>query len=51
MVGAPAAASTQDWHSRTERCWGCTLQVPGYTLLPGRGLFSFGRYNCSESLR
>ncbi|EFN56522.1 hypothetical protein CHLNCDRAFT_144136 [Chlorella variabilis] len=26
-------------------------QVPGYTLLPGRGLFSFGRYNCSESLR
>lgn len=51
MVGAPAAASTQGWHRHTERCWGCALQVPGYTLLPGRGLFSFGRYNCSESLR
>lgn len=26
-------------------------QLPGYTLLPGKGLFSFGRFNCSQSLR
>ena len=26
-------------------------QVPGYTLLVGRGLFSYGRFNCTGSLR